>query len=49
MPPKQVPAATLMVQIIANLTGAIGYVPGRARPPGVRIVARVVQGKVVSP
>lgn len=49
MPPKQVPNAALMVQIIANLPGAIGYVPGRARLPGVRIVARIVQGKVVAP
>ncbi len=49
MPPKQVPTTGLMVQIIANLPGAIGYVPGRGRPPGVRVVARVVQGKVVSP
>jgi hypothetical protein len=49
MPPKQVPSAALMLQIIANLQGAIGYVPGTRARPGVRIVARIVQGKVVGP
>jgi hypothetical protein len=49
MPPKQVPSAALMLQIIANLPGSIGYVPGTRARPGVRIVARILQGKVVSP
>jgi hypothetical protein len=49
MPPKQVPTQALMLQLIANLPGAVGYVPGPRARPGVRIVARIVQGKVVSP
>jgi len=49
MPPKQVPTSTLMLQIIANLPGAVGYLPSARVRPGVRTVARIVQGKVVSP
>jgi hypothetical protein len=49
MPPKQVPTATLMQQIVANLPGAIGYLPATRTRPGTRIVARIVQGKVVVP
>jgi hypothetical protein len=50
MPPKQVPNGTMMVQIVANLQGAIGYVPAtHTKPPGVKVVARIVQGKVVAP
>lgn len=50
MPPKQVPSATMMVQIVANLAGAVGYVPAvRGRLPGVKVVARIVQGRVVAP
>jgi ABC-type phosphate transport system substrate-binding protein len=50
MPPKQVPTATMMVQIVANLPGSIGYVPAmRTKPPGVKVVARIVQGKVMAP
>jgi hypothetical protein len=49
MPPKQVPTTALMLQIVANLPGAVGYIPGARTRPGVRVVARIVQGKVVSP
>jgi hypothetical protein len=49
MPPKQVPSAGLMLQVIANLPGAVGYVTGTRASPGVRVVARIVQGKVVPP
>ena len=50
MPPKQVPTATMMTQIVANLPGAVGYIPaGRTKPPGVKVVARIVQGKVLPP
>jgi len=48
-PPRQVPNANLMVQVIASLPGSIGYVPSDRRGPGVRVVARVVRGTVVSP
>jgi hypothetical protein len=49
LPPKQVPNATLMVQVIANLPGAIGYAPAARTHAGVKVVARIVQGKVVAP
>ena len=50
MPPKQVPTATMMMQIVANLPGAIGYMPlVHGKLSGVKVVARVVQGKVVAP
>jgi hypothetical protein len=49
MPPKQVPTAALMQQIVANLPGAIGYLPATRPRPGTRVVARIVQGKVVMP
>ena len=48
-PPRQVPSALLMVQVIANLPGSIGYVPSGSEAPGVKVVARVLRGKVVSP
>ncbi|HKP57557.1 MAG TPA: hypothetical protein VJV78_12590 [Polyangiales bacterium] len=50
MPPKQVPTPTMMLQIVANLPGAIGYLPVvHGKLPGVKVVARIVQGKVVAP
>jgi hypothetical protein len=49
MPPKQVPTTTLMLQIVANLAGSVGYIPGLRAPPGVKVVARIVQGKVLTP
>jgi len=49
MPPKQVPSPTLMAQIVSNLPGAIGYLPSTRSRPGLKVVARIVQGKVLSP
>jgi hypothetical protein len=49
MPPKQVPTSALMLQIVANLPGAVGYLTSTRVRPGVRVVARILQGKVVSP
>jgi hypothetical protein len=49
LPPKQVPSASLMLQVVANLPGAIGYVPATRNRPGVKVVARIQQGKVVPP
>lgn len=48
-PPKQVPSASLMLQVVANLPGAIGYLPTTRNHPGVKVVARIQQGKVVAP
>lgn len=49
LPPKQVPSAALMVKVVANLPGSIGYVPTLRARSGVKVVARIAQGKVLSP
>jgi ABC-type phosphate transport system substrate-binding protein len=49
LPPKQVPSAALMQQVVANLTGAIGYAPSQPTRAGVKVVARIQHGKVVPP
>jgi hypothetical protein len=49
LPPRQVPNALLMQQVIANLPGAIGYAPSQPGRSGVKVVARIQQGKVVAP
>jgi ABC-type phosphate transport system substrate-binding protein len=49
MPPKQVPSAALMAQIVSNLPGAIGYLPSSRARAGLKVVARIAQGKVLSP
>jgi hypothetical protein len=49
LPPRQVPSATLMQQVVANLPGAIGYAPSLPSRTGVKVVARIQQGKVVPP
>lgn len=49
LPPRQVPSASLMQQVVANLPGAIGYAPSQPGRIGVKVVARIQQGKVVPP
>ncbi len=49
LPPRQVPDATLMLKVIANLRGSIGYVRPELATPKVKIVARIRQGRVVPP
>jgi ABC-type phosphate transport system substrate-binding protein len=49
LPPKQVPSAALMQQVVSNLPGAIGYGPSQPGRTGVKVVARIQQGKVVQP
>jgi ABC-type phosphate transport system substrate-binding protein len=49
LPPKQVRDSTLMLGVISNLRGAIGYVPASFSHAGVKTVARVAQGKVLPP
>lgn len=46
MPPRQVPDERLMLQVIERLPGSIGYVPVDRVSSRVRVVARVVGGKV---
>jgi hypothetical protein len=48
-PPKQALNTAMMLKVVANLPGGIGYVPTLKSPSGVRVVARIVQGKVSSP
>lgn len=49
LPPRQVPSATLMQQVVANLPSSIGYAPSLPGRTGVKVVARIQQGKVVPP
>jgi hypothetical protein len=49
LPPKQVPSAALMLKVVAGVPGSIGYVPMVRARPGVKVVARIAQGKVLSP
>ena len=49
LPPKQVPSASLMLQVVANLPGGIGYLSATRNRPGVKVVARIQQGRVVPP
>jgi ABC-type phosphate transport system substrate-binding protein len=49
LPPKQVPSTALMIKVVANLPGSIGYIPMTRARPGVKVVARIAQGKVLSP
>ncbi len=48
-PPKQVPSAKVMLAVVAQLAGAIGYVPEDLVDDRVTVVARVVGGKLVGP
>jgi ABC-type phosphate transport system substrate-binding protein len=48
-PPPTVPSSALMIRIIAKTVGSIGYVEGSAVHPGVKVVARIVEGQVVKP
>jgi ABC-type phosphate transport system substrate-binding protein len=47
--PRTVPTSTLMARVIARLPGSIGYVPATEPVSGVRVVARVVGGRVLAP
>lgn len=49
LPPKQVPSVVLMQQVVENLPGAIGYAPTSTGRAGVKVVAKIVQGRVVAP
>lgn len=48
-PPKQVTSATLMLSVVRNLPGSIGYLPALRSRAGVKVVARIVNGKVSPP
>jgi hypothetical protein len=45
--PRKVPTVALLLRVIANLHGAIGYVPAGPIPADVKLVARVSAGKVL--
>lgn len=49
LPPKQVSDPGLTLRVVQNLRGSIGYVPASLASPVVKVVARIRQGKVVSP
>jgi hypothetical protein len=45
--PRKVPTVALMLRVVANLRGAIGYVPEGPLPPDVKVVARIAGGRVL--
>jgi hypothetical protein len=45
--PRKVPSVALMLRVVANLRGAIGYVPDGPLPPDVKVVARIAGGRVL--
>ncbi len=47
--PRQVPDAPTVLRLVTKLEGAIGYVPESIVTPGVRVVARIRNGKVLPP
>lgn len=47
--PRKVPSIALMLRVVAKLPGAIGYVPEEAVTRDVKVVARIVNGKVLPP
>jgi hypothetical protein len=47
--PKSIAQADIVLRLIPNLTGSIGYVPEEKVDATVRVVARIRDGKVVSP
>jgi len=47
--PREVGDAVLTVKLIAKLSGTIGYVPSDMQLPGVRVVARIRNDKVILP
>lgn len=48
-PPRQFPDPALAVRLVATLPGAVSYVPANLVNSSVKVVARIVKGKVVVP
>jgi hypothetical protein len=48
-PPKSLPNPAVVTKIVATKKGAIGYVPAGTETKGVKVVARVRAGDVLSP
>jgi ABC-type phosphate transport system substrate-binding protein len=45
--PLKTPNATTMLKVVASLARSIGYVPEAQLGPGVKVVARVINGRVL--
>jgi hypothetical protein len=48
-PPKNVPSDVTMLRVVRTLPGAVGYVEGPVTDPSVKVIARIVGGRVVTP
>jgi hypothetical protein len=48
-PPRQVPEPSLAVRLVAKLPGSVAYIPQELVGPTVKVVARVINGRVVEP
>ena len=49
LPPRQVPDAMLVLKVVENLRGSIGYVRPELVSPRVKVVAKIRQGRVTAP
>jgi hypothetical protein len=48
-PPRQVADPGLVIRLVAQIKGSIGYVPAPIADKTVRVVARVINGKLAPP
>jgi hypothetical protein len=48
-PPRQVADPALVLRLVANVKGSIGYLPAGMEDKTVKVVARISKGKIVAP
>ena len=48
-PPRVVPTPSMMVRIVAALRGSVGYASPAAIDSSVKVIAKIVDGKVIAP
>ena len=48
-PPQTAPSSAVMVKVVSKTAGALGYVEAAAADSSVKVVAKIVDGQVVTP
>jgi hypothetical protein len=48
-PPRTIPSDASMLKVVRSLPGAVGYVEGLVTDSTVKVIARIVGGRVMSP
>ena len=48
-PPQTAPSSAVMLKVVSKTAGALGYVEATAVDASVKVIAKVVDGQVVSP